>query len=264
MKTLLKKLTVIAAALVLAIGTVACSGGSEEDTATENNDNKVLIGFDNTFVPMGFLDEDENIVGFDIDLAKEVFSRLDKEVEFQTIDWSMKETELNNGNVDALWNGYSLSPEREKVVSYTDSYLQNKQIIVTMADSGVNSKADLAGKEVGTQRESTAQAAIEKDTEFMGTLKDGRPVLYDTYDKALRDLEIGRTSAVAGDEVLIRYYIGQKGEDKYKVLEENFGLEDYVVAFAKENTELRDQVNDTLNEMKEDGTFDEIYNKWFK
>lgn len=261
---LFKKLSVIAAALVIGISTVACSSGGDESVSSNESKDSVVIGFDNTFVPMGFLDDNGETVGFDVDLAKEVFKRLDMEVTFQPIDWSMKETELQSGNVDALWNGYSLSPERKKVVSYTDPYLQNKQIIVTMADSDINTKADLKDKEVGTQQESTAQAAIEKDTEFMGIIKGGAPVLYDTYDKALRDLEIGRTSAVVGDEVLIRYYIGQKGEDKYKVLEENFGLEDYVVAFAKDNTELRDKVNSTLKEMKDDGTFDEIYNKWFK
>lgn len=259
MKKLLRKVMVVFAAMVMVLGMTACSS---KDTGSA--DNKVIVGFDNTFVPMGFLDEDGNTVGFDVDLAKETFERLGMEVEFQPIDWSMKETELNSGNVDVLWNGYSLSQERKKIVSYSDPYLQNKQIIVTMADSNINKKADLAGKEVGTQQESTAQAAVEADTEFVSSLKGGAPVLYDTYDKALRDLEIGRTSAVAGDEVLIRYYMSQKGEDKYKVLEENFGLEDYVVAFAKDNTELRDKVNDTLKEIKDDGTFDEIYAKWFK
>ena len=153
MKKLLRKVMVVFAAMVMVLGMTACSS---KDSGS--SDNKVIVGFDNTFVPMGFLDEDGNTVGFDVDLAKETFKRLGMEVEFQPIDWSMKETELNSGNVDVLWNGYSLSPERKKIVSYSDPYLQNKQIIVTMADSNINKKADLAGKEVGTQQESTAQA----------------------------------------------------------------------------------------------------------
>lgn len=225
---------------------------------------KIIIGFDNTFVPMGFLDENGDVVGFDVDLAKEAFKRLGKEVEFQPIDWSMKETELNNGNVDVLWNGYSLNEEREKIVSFSNPYLKNKQVIMTMSNSNINTKEDLKGKEVGTQQGSTAQEAVEDDKSFIKTLKNGNIVLYDTYDKALRDLEIGRTSAVVGDEVLIRYYISQKGEEKYKILEENFGFEDYVVAFAKDNTSLRDDINKELKSMKNDKTIDKIYKKWFK
>ena len=132
MKKLLRKVMVVFAAMVMVLGMTACSS---KDSGSA--DNKVIVGFDNTFVPMGFLDEDGNTVGFDVDLAKETFKRLGMEVEFQPIDWSMKETELNSGNVDVLWNGYSLSPERKKIVSYSDPYLQNKQIIVTMADSNI-------------------------------------------------------------------------------------------------------------------------------
>lgn len=258
MKKLFKKVTFIMTVLVLTFAMTGCF--SKEGSSKE----KVIIGFDNTFVPMGFLDENGETVGFDVDLATEAFKRIGKEVEFQPIDWSMKETELNNGNIDVLWNGYSLNEQRKKIVSYSKPYLKNKQVIVTMADSKINTKKDLKDKEVGTQQESTAQQAVENDKEFLTSLKDGKVVLYDTYDKALRDLEIGRTSAVAGDEVLIRYYISQKGEEKYKILEENFGFEDYVVAFAKDNTELRDEVNKQLEDMKNDGTVEKIYEKWFK
>lgn len=258
MKKLFKKITFIMTVLVLTFAMTGCF--SKEGSSKE----KVIIGFDNTFVPMGFLDENGETVGFDVDLATEAFKRIGKEVEFQPIDWSMKETELNNGNIDVLWNGYSLNEQRKKIVSYSKPYLKNKQVIVTMADSKINTKKDLKDKEVGTQQESTAQQAVENDKEFLTSLKDGKVVLYDTYDKALRDLEIGRTSAVAGDEVLIRYYISQKGEEKYKILEENFGFEDYVVAFAKDNTELRDEVNKQLEDMKNDGTVEKIYEKWFK
>lgn len=260
MKNIFKKMVLLFALTTLTLGMTACASNEK----IKDDDNKIVIGFDNTFVPMGFLDEEGNTVGFDVDLAKEVFKRIGMDIKFQAIDWSMKETELNSGNVDVLWNGYSLSPEREKIVSYSKPYLKNRQIIVTMANSKISTKKDLVGKELGTQQESTAQTAVEKDSEFVDSLKGKAPILYDTYDKALRDLEIGRTSAVAGDEVLIRYYMSQKGEEKYKVLKEDFGVEDYVVAFSKDNTELRDKVNDALEEIKEDKTFNKIYDKWFK
>lgn len=263
MKKIFKKFSLLAVAMILTVGMVGCSGKGDKK-ASVNDKKEIIVGFDNTFVPMGFLDDKGETVGFDIDLAKETFKRMGREVKFQPIDWSMKETEVNSGNVDALWNGYSITDERKEKISYTDSYMQNKQIIVTLKDSNVNKKADLKDKEVGTQQGSTALDAVEKDKEFMESLKGGIPVLYDTYDKALRDLEIGRTSAVVGDEVLIRYYMGQKGEDKYKVLSEDFGLEDYVVATAKDNDELAKKINETLKEIKTDGTFESIYDKWFK
>jgi len=171
---------------------------------------------------------------------------------------------LDAGEMDTVAHQMSITDERKKKISYTDSYLQNKQIVVTMSDSNVKTKADLKDKEVGTQQGSTALDAIEKDKAFMDTLKGGAPVLYDTYDKALRDLEIGRTDAVVGDEVLVRYYMSQKGEEKYKVLDEDFGLEDYVVATAKDNKELSVKINEKIKEMKDDGTFEQIYKKWFK
>ncbi len=264
MKNILKKISILTAIVILVGSMVGCTGKDDNKADTKNNKKEIIVGFDNTFVPMGFLDDKGETVGFDIDLAKETFKRMGKDVKFQPIDWSMKETEVNSGNVDVLWNGYSITDERKKKISYTDSYLQNKQIVVTMSDSNVKTKADLKDKEVGTQQGSTALDAIEKDKAFMDTLKGGAPVLYDTYDKVLRDLEIGRADAVVGDEVLVRYYMSQKGEEKYKVLDEDFGLEDYVVATAKDNKELSVKINEKIKEMKDDGTFEQIYKKWFK
>ena len=266
MKNKFKKLINILVVSGIIATMVGCTNSSKEDKNVSNikDSKEVIVGFDNTFVPMGFLDDKGETVGFDIELAKETFNRLNMDVKFQPIDWTMKETELNSGNVDLLWNGYSLSEERKKVIEYTDSYLENKQIIITLKDSDIKTKKDLKGKKIGTQQGSTALDAIEKDTEVVKNLYGKAPILYDTYDKALRDLEIGRTDAVVGDEVLARYYISKKGEEKYNILEDNFGIEDYVVAFKKGNTELRDKVNDALKEIKDDGSFKKIYSKWFK
>lgn len=257
MKKVLKKLTMGLAVLAIMIGVVGCN---KKDVAS--NDNEIVIGYDNTYFPMGYLDDNGNTVGFDIDLSKETFKRLNMNVKFQSIDWSMKETELNSGNIDAIWNGYSLTEERKEKVAYTDEYMKNSQLIVTLKDSSIKNKEDLKGKIVGTQQGSAGQEALEKDTEILNSL-DGSPILYDTFDKVFRDLEAGRIDAIVGDETLVKYYISKKGEEKYKILDDNFGTEDYVVAFRKDDTELRDKINKTINEIKEDKTFDEIYNKWF-
>jgi len=257
MKKVLKKLTMGLAVLVIMIGIVGCN---KKDV--DSNDNEIIIGYDNTYFPMGYLDDNGNTVGFDVDLATETFKRLNMNVKFQSIDWSMKETELNSGNIDAIWNGYSLTEERKEKVAYTDAYMKNSQLIVTLKNSTIKNKEDLKGKVVGTQQGSAGLEALEKDTEILNSL-NGAPILYDTFDKVFRDLEAGRIDAIVGDETLVKYYITKKGEEKYKILDDNFGTEDYVVAFRKDDAELRDKVNKTINEIKEDKTFDEIYNKWF-
>lgn len=257
MKKILKKLTMGLVVLAIMVGVVGCNRKE-----VSSKDDKIVIGYDNTYFPMGYLDDNGDTVGFDVDLATETFKRLDMDVKFQSIDWSMKETELNSGNIDAIWNGYSLTEERKMKVSYTDAYMKNSQLIVTLKDSSIKNKDDLKGKIIGTQQGSAGQEALEKDTEILNNL-DGSPVLYDTFDKVFRDLEAGRIDAIVGDETLVKYYMSKKGEDKYKILKDNFGTEDYVVAFRKEDTELRDKVNNTINEIKQDKSFDEIYNKWF-
>ena len=258
MKKILKRL-----GITLLILTVIVIGTGCGKSKVNDNKDEIVIGYDNTYFPMGFLDENGEIVGFDIDLAKETFKRLGMEVKFQSIDWSMKEIELKSGNIDAIWNGYSLTEERKEKVSYTDPYMKNDQIIVTLKDSAIKTKDDLKGKRVGTQLGSSGMEALEKDKEIINSINGKQPILFDTFDKVFRDLEAGRIDALVGDETLIKYYINQKGKERYKILEENFGTEDYVVAFRKDDTSLRDKVNNTINKIKEDKSFDKIYNKWF-
>ncbi|WAW15729.1 amino acid ABC transporter substrate-binding protein [Peptostreptococcus equinus] len=262
-KGILKKLSFMIVALIVAAGVSACS--EKNDNKSDSKNGKVIVvGFDNTFVPMGFLDDKNQIVGFDIDLAKEAFKRMGMTPKFENIDWSMKEQSLKNKNVDVLWNGYSITEERKKQVNFTDPYLDNKQIIITMSKESFNKKDDLKGQIVGTQAASSGLEAIEADKAFTDMIKDKKATTYDTYDKALRDLEIGRVKAIVGDEVLLKYYIKQRGEDKYKILEGDLGSEQYGVGFRKEDKELRDKLNKTLKEMKDDGTFKKIEEKWFK
>lgn len=261
MKNIFKKVAVISMIAVSTFGAIGCV---KENNTNSKNKQQVIVGLDNTFVPMGFSDENGELVGFDVDLAKEVFKRLNMNVKFQPIDWAMKETELNSGNIDAIWNGYSLSDERKKVVAYTKPYLANKQVIVTMKDSNIKTKRDLKGKKLGIQQGSSALEAIERQVDFVNKLDHKAPILYDTYDNSIRDLEVGRTDAIVSDENLVRYYISKKGDQKYNILQDNFGEESYVVAFKKDNSKLKDQVDMKLNDVKNDGSFDKIYSKWFK
>lgn len=273
-KKLIKKIATLGIIGVLGTSIIAC-GGINSQATNESNGNKtetkgtlekkeLIIGLDDTFVPMGFKDENGELVGFDVELAKAVCEKLDKEYKFQAIDWSMKETELNSGNIDLIWNGYSISDERKEKVEFSKPYLDNKQIIVTLADSSINKKADLEGKKVGAQNQSTAVDAVKADeSNIIEKFDGGDLVTFENNNDALMDLEAGRLDAIVVDEILARYYIEARGSEKYKILDENFGDEQYGVGIRKGDTEFVEAFNKALDEVVADGTAGEISKKWF-
>ncbi|MCF6460393.1 amino acid ABC transporter substrate-binding protein [Clostridium sp. Cult3] len=224
----------------------------------------IVMGLDDTFAPMGFRDDKGELAGFDVDLAKEVFNRVGFEVKFQPIDWSMKETELNSGNIDVIWNGYSITDEREEKVAFTQAYLENKQIIITLADSNIDSKDDLKDKKVAVQNGSSTLEAINKEPTVVESFQGGGPILFDTNNEAFMDLEAKRVDAVVSDEVLARYYIKQKNPEDYKILEEDFGEEQYGIGLRKDDKKLLEVLNRVLDDMKKDGSYNNIYQKWFE
>ena len=254
-KKLIKKGLIMATIGTLAISLVGC--GSKEKTNTMDKDTLVL-GFDDTFVPMGFKGDDGKYTGFDIELAEEISKKIGKKIEYQPIDWTMKESELKNGNIDFIWNGFSITEERKKELDFTKAYLKNKQIIITLKGSDIKTKEDLNGKVVAAQDQSSAVDAI-------GDYKDNfkELVTFSTNDEALRDLEAGRCDAVVADEVLSKYYINLKGADNYKVLEDNFGEEEYAVGVRKGDKELVDAWNKAYDQLVKDGTASELSKKWF-
>ncbi|MDO5038053.1 MAG: amino acid ABC transporter substrate-binding protein [Tissierellia bacterium] len=278
MKNLLSKLTLLSLATVLLVG---CGGGNNqapannepsENTGNTNQaaaeapedleDRTYIMGLDDTFAPMGFRDESGEIVGFDVDLAQDAAKRMGIDLDLQPIDWAMKEAELDAGNIDFIWNGYSVTPERAEKVDLSEPYLENSQIIIVMADSDVKTKADLAGKTVTLQAESSALDALNADEEFRASL-GADPVEYATNVECFKDLEAGRSDAMVADGVLARYYIKQNGEENYRILEEDLGKEEYAVGIKKGNTALLEALNQALADQKADGTYDEIYSKWF-
>lgn len=259
MNKLVKSLITIGLTGIVTIGTAGCSSKTKDVMAKD----KLVLGFDDTFVPMGFKDDKGEVTGFDIELAKEVGKRIGKEITFQPIDWSMKESELNSGKIDFIWNGYTITKEREEKVSFTRPYLDNRQVIITLADSKINSKADLKDAKVGAQNQSSAVDAINKETEVLKRFKDGKVLTFETNNDALMDLEAKRIDAVVADEILARYYISQKGAGKYKVLKEDFGSEAYGVGIRKSDKALLDKVNKAFDDMKKDGTAKKISEKWF-
>lgn len=219
-----------------------------------------VLGLDDAFPPLGFRDEANNIVGYDIDLAAEVCRRLGVELKCQPIDWAAKEQELDTGNIDCIWNGFTMTPEREAALSFTKPYLDNAQIVIVRGGAGVASLADLAGKKVGLQAGSSAADAVEANPEFKASLAE--VVEFKDNLTALMDLEIGGVDAVVMDLVVGNYSIQTTGKD-FVVLDESLSSEKYGIGFRKGDVKLRDEVQRILEEMSADGTVASISAKWF-
>ena len=251
---------IISVVLLLVMAGVLFAGCGNT-TKTEPAKKKIVIGLDDNFPPMGFKDEKNNIVGFDIDMAKEAAKRLGIEVEFKGIDWSSKEAELNSKRIDALWNGMNITEERKKNVLFSDPYMESKQLIFVLANSPIKSVADLNGKVVGVQQSSIGEEVVTKDEKLKSSLKDFKK--YPDCVAAFMDLKTGRLDAVVTDEILGRYYMSKEA-GAYIAIEKPLGeVGVYGVGFRKDDKELRDKVQNVLNEMKKDGTSAKISQKWF-
>ena len=241
------------------------SGGSGETSGeaaqeeAESTGGTLIVGFDQEFPPMGFMAEDGSYVGSDLDLAQEAASRLGLEYQAQPIAWDSKDMELESGNIDCIWNGFTITG-REDDYEWTEPYMDNAQVFVVNGDSGIETLADLAGKVVECQADSSALAALNEDAELTATF--AQLLTTADYNSALMDLEQGAVDAVAMDVIVARYQIQQR-DANFVVLDETLSSEAYAVGFKKGNTELRDQVQGALEEMAADGTMAEISEKWF-
>ena len=250
------------AAETTAADTEAAESQAEETTAEEaktTDGGTLIVGFDQDFPPMGFVGDDGEYTGFDLELAQEVANRLGLEYKAQPIAWDSKDMELESGNIDCIWNGFTMTG-REDDYTWTEPYMANQQVFVVANDSDINSQADLAGKIVEVQADSSAEAALKEAPELTATFKE----LLTTadYNTAFMDLEQGAVDAIAMDVIVAGYQIQQRNAD-FKILDDSLSEEEYGVGFKKGNTELRDKVQSTLEEMAEDGTLQEVSEKWF-
>ena len=228
-------------------------GNNASNNATSNDENTFIVGFDAEFPPYGYKDDSGNYVGFDLDLAKEVCERNNWTFKAQPIDWDAKDAELDSGSIDCIWNGFTING-RENDYTWSEPYIDNKQVVVVKSDSGINSLKDLAGKTVETQKDSSALAALQGDNK---TLADTFATLTEVadYNTAFMDLESGACQAVAVDIGVGQYQISSKDNpDAYKILTDPISSEQYGIGFKKGNDALKDKVQETLNEMFEDGT----------
>lgn len=258
----MKKFLAIILGCLFVAGAVAGCGGEKAAPEKKAEAKKIVVGLDDNFPPMGFKDEKSEIVGFDVDMAKEAAKRLGREVEFKPIDWSSKEAELKSGRIDVIWNGLNITEDRKKNMAFSKPYMEAKQLIFIPAGSSIKGQADLAGKVVGMQSASTAEINLDNDKEFAKTLKEVKK--YPDCIAALMDMEAGRVDAIITDEIVGRYYM-EKKPGKFIALETPVGpVGTFGIGFRLDDKALVDEVQKVLDEMKKDGTSAKISQKWFK
>ena len=249
---------------------ISCSKTQTQNTEVSSADNslqkvkengKLVLGLDDTLAPMGFRDDNGEIVGFDIDLAREVANRLGVELEAKPIDWSSAILSLKKGDVDVIWNGFAVNESRKQQVNFTKPYLYNRLMIAKYSDrDDINSKEDLKGKIVGVQSGSSNYETLVNDP-VSKEIKEIRQ--YDSYVNAFLDLEAKRIDAVIVDEIVARYYISKENAG-FTLLEDKPITSQYLsVGLRKTDTELLNAIDKALDDMRADGKAAEISTKWF-
>lgn len=272
----MKKRLALILALAMMVTTVLAGCGSKEDTSDadegaktedaqevdgDNDDTTFVVGFDAAFPPYGYKDDNGEYVGFDLDLAQEVCDRNGWELVKQPIDWNSKDMEIESGTIDCIWNGFTMNG-REDDYTWSEAYIDNKQVVVVRTDSGIESFDDLAGKLVEVQTDSSALAALQEDQKALADTFGNLTEIAE-YNTAFMDLESGACDAIAMDIGVAYYQINSReNSGDYKILDEEISSEQYGIGFKKGNTELRDKVQATLDEMAADGTIEEIAEKY--
>ena len=261
----MKRLILFTFFALMAVGMifVGCSriGRSRADNSLQSimDKKELVMGLDDSFPPMGFRNERNEIVGYDIDLAKEVTRRMGVVLTLQPIDWAAKEQELNTGEIDCIWNGFTITEERKNNLLFTPPYLKNAQVIVVKNNSPINSLRDLAGKTAGTQEGSSSVEAIDDMPEFKSSLRD--IVMYKDFLTALMDLDVGGIDAVVIDLVLANDNINRSGRP-FRILNETLEDEEFGIGFRLRDKALADKVWETLLAMAADGTVARISTQW--
>ncbi|MDE6150342.1 MAG: amino acid ABC transporter substrate-binding protein [Ruminococcus sp.] len=244
--------------------TTGAAASKASDSTTDESYQKVadagklVLGLDATFKPMGYTDEDDNIVGFDIDLAEEVCSRLGIKLETYGVNWDTKEIDLDAGTIDCIWNGLSVSPARKEQMLMSDPYMKNEMIFTVNSDSELKTLEDLKGKTIAVQNGSTAQEILA-ESELAADITVNELT---TNVEALNQLEMGMCDAVFLDSVVAKYEINTS-KKAFTIMEEGLEEEEYAIGFRKGDQALCDKVEEVLSEMKADGTVEKISTKWF-
>ena len=266
----MKKFKLLITLLISVLIISGCASGGKDKPRKDNweafqKDKKIVIGFDNTFVPMGFQDKSGKNVGFDIDLANSVFEKYGIKVEWQAINWDLKETELKNGNIDLIWNGYSKTKERESIVQFTKQYMINEQVVVVKKSKKIKNISELKDKILGAQNGSSGYDTFNEKPEVLKNIvKSNDATQYESFNEALIDIENDRIDALLIDKVYANYYLKQQNKlQDFDILNAGFDSEAFAVGARKADVTLVNKVNEAFSKLYEEGKFQEISNKWF-
>ena len=236
-----------------------------EDTAAAKDvkgaaeSKKLVVGFDKSYPPYGFVGDDGEYTGFDLDLAKAVADKQGWEVKYEAIDWDAKDTLLNSGAINCIWNGFTMEG-REDDYTFSEPYMLNEQVLVVKKDAGIKSWDDLAGKTVITQTDSAAQDVLEGDQKDLAATFATLDTIGE-YNTAFMQLESGAVDAVACDLSIAQYQLAAK-PDAYTQLDEPLSSEHYAVGFKKGDTKSADAVTESLKALYEDGTVKDLCDKY--
>ena len=252
----MKKLICIALAVVLVLSMAACGGKTQDN----DGDGAFVFkhGFDLDYPPYSYLNDDGSIGGFDVEMAQAVCEYLGWEYEGVPFNWDAKDAELNSGSADCIWSGFTVEGREDDYV-WSIAYSDNTQMILVADNSGIKTLDDLAGKIVGVQTATSAYDLLQEDqAELAATFADLN--VYETYTIAFNDLQAGAIDAIAIDITAGSYLIS--GVSGYGFLDETLGSETYAIGFRLGDEELRDSVNEALQALADNGTFDKIGQKY--
>ena len=257
-----KKLVVCMMMTSLVLCITGCAGKNKDsdDLSLQKvlDSGQLVLGLDENYPPMGYRDGSGQIVGFDIDMAQEVCKRLGISLVTQPIEWEKKEEELNNGAIDCIWNGMSVSPDRMASMCLSQSYLRSELVFVVMSDSNIKDVHDIKGNTVGVQLGSTTEDELKKSALIQDITLAG----YVDNKELMQDL-VQRKVDVAFIDTISTYYYSSMNDDSIYVLPTVFSREELAIGFRKDDHALRNKVQDTINEMNADGTLKTLSEKWF-
>ena len=264
-----RKKIALVLALLFSFFLTACtqkvSDPNQDNWAKYQKQGSITIGFDNTFVPMGFEEKNGQYAGFDIDLAQAVSEKLGIQIKFQPIDWDMKETELQNGTIDAIWNGYTATDERKEKVAFTIPYMENQQVLVSKKSQNIHSIQDMIDKVLGAQAGSSGYLDFEAQPDLLkNRVKDQKANQYQSFNEALIDLKNDRIDALLIDRVYANYYLQSEGIlNDYNIFSAGFESEAFAVGVRPADKTLLAALNQAFISLYQEGKFQEISQEWF-
>ncbi|QFP80337.1 amino acid ABC transporter substrate-binding protein [Latilactobacillus graminis] len=264
----LKKIVLISILYMAVISLTGCTQHKQhaDQWATIQKRHQIVVGIDDSFVPMTYRKKSGQLTGFDVDLARAIFKGRDITVDFQSIDWDMKETELNNQTIDLIWSGYSKTMQRAKRVAFSVPYLSNRQMLVSLKKRPINQIADLNQQALGVQTGSSGMEQLEKHPKrLQQRIANRAPILYDNYNNAFIDLQAHRIKGLLIDEVYAQFEIKTRPNGtNFQTIESPFAAEQFAVGMRPQDQQLRQFINRRFRKLKKNGTIARLQAKWFK